>query len=620
MDARSPAVGPARLPREHAACGRRFRVPAGLFALVVLAACGRGTVGEAPSVPAPLPAPASIGALQGDGPRSPYEGQLLELPGVVTGNFVSALDGFFMQDESGAEDGDPRTSDAVFVAWTREQQPKVRRGDRVRVRGTVAELGEGTRTQTALVDAQVEVVGRAGVAITVLAEAPVDEADWERLEGMWLRIDKPLTVAGNFGLARFGELETAFGGRLRSPTMRHAPGPKAQRRAERNAQRLLLLDDARRSEYPETLWFLPQPPDAERPWRAGTRLHAVEGILDHRRGRRLQLTAKLESVEQAPRPAPPQIDGDLRLAAFNVLNLFNGDGRGGGFPTERGAASLDQHARQQAKLVATIAALAPDVAALVELENDAGPDGAEQQLVDALNAQPGAGGDYAAVTLPATLGDDAIRVGLVYRQGRVRPFGDAQLLRAGPFADAARPVLAQAFVAAGGGPPFTVAAAHLKSKGGCQEVPETRPLDRDRGDGQACWNASRTEAAEVLGRWLAADPAGTGSGLYALLGDLNADVHEDPLRTLRDLGYRDALDPADRNAYTYVFRGQTSRLDHALLSPALARRLAGAAVWHVNADESELFSYRLQAPAAGVAADPFRSSDHDPLLVVLKPL
>jgi uncharacterized protein len=52
------------------------------------------------------------------------------------------------------------------------------------------------------------------------------------------------------------------------------------------------------------------------------------------------------------------------------------------------------------------------------------------------------------------------------------------------------------------------------------------------------------------------------------------------------------------------------RLDHALLSPALAGRLRGAAEWHINADEPESQGY-----ADGDPTQPWRSSDHDPLLL-----
>ena len=77
---------------------------------------------------------------------------------------------------------------------------------------------------------------------------------------------------------------------------------------------------------------------------------------------------------------PPQVDGTLRFVVWNVGNHFNGDGRGSGFPT-RGPRSFAELERQRAKLVATLVRLDPDVAALVELENDGvGPESALGEL------------------------------------------------------------------------------------------------------------------------------------------------------------------------------------------------------------------------------------------------
>src|SRR5690606_37421244 len=87
-----------------------------------------------------------------------------------------------------------------------------------------------------------------------------------------------------------------------------------------------------------------------------------------------------------------------------------------------------------------------------------------------------------------------------------------------------------------------------------------------------------------LMRWLDTDPTGTGSDLAAIVGDFNAYAQEDPVRVLVDAGWQDAFAGAAA-PYSFVFDGQAGRLDHALLSPALTARLAGAAKWHSNADE-----------------------------------
>ena len=51
--------------------------------------------------------------------------------------------------------------------------------------------------------------------------------------------------------------------------------------------------------------------------------------------------------------------------------------------------------------------------------------------------------------------------------------------------------------------------------------------------------------------------------------------------------------------------------------------IVGAAEWHINADESDAFDYEVEHKdtperARWYQAGPFRSSDHDPLIVGLK--
>src|SRR4029450_8043122 len=67
-----------------------------------------------------------------------------------------------------------------------------------------------------------------------------------------------------------------------------------------------------------------------------------------------------------PRPvAPAAVGGNLRVAAFNVLNYFNGDGAGGGFPTARGAENTFEFTRQRDKIISAMTALDADVVGLM---------------------------------------------------------------------------------------------------------------------------------------------------------------------------------------------------------------------------------------------------------------
>jgi hypothetical protein len=542
----------------------------------------------------------SIGSVQGRDARSPRVGEQVVVEGVITAAVDGDRRGWFLQ---GREDGDPATSDALFLAADGAVGVPVAVGESLRVSGTVAELDAGQGTLTALRSATFSPL-KAAIDLPRPVRIAAPPADWERHEGMRVRIVAPLTVAGSHRLERYGELVVNFGPRLRTPTETVLPGEPARAAAAANARRSLRLDDGSSAERPASIGYLP----ARGAPRTGSRVARVQGVIDQRGGAYLLLpTAPPRFRDERPQ-RPPRVAGDVRIAAFNLENHFNGDGRGGGFPTPRGARNAEELEIQRARLVATIRGLDPDIAALMELENDGfEPTSAIAQLVDALNRDD-RGGDWRYIATAADQGDDQIRVGLIYRSGRIAPVGDAATLTDDLFGTRSRPPLAQSF-RAGNGPVFTVVANHFKSKG-CGEAagPEA-----NQQDGQGCWNPTRTESARRLHAWLRADPTRSGSDLAMIVGDLNAYAMEDPIRLLLDAGWRDAFAGHDA-PYSYVFDGQAGRLDHALLSPALAARLAGAAEWHSNADEPAAHGYRERPQERG----PWRSSDHDPLVIGLR--
>ncbi|HST44780.1 MAG TPA: endonuclease/exonuclease/phosphatase family protein, partial [Luteimonas sp.] len=342
-------------------------------------------------------------------------------------------------------------------------------------------------------------------SMVVLSAPPTD---WTALAGRRVRIDAPLSISGNHGLDREQQVIASFGARLLAPTERTMPGAPARQVSADNRRRQLVIrlaDDADRD--PAI-------------WRSGGSLRGVAGVVEVDEGR-VRLRAETLEVLAAPRPAAPVVPGDVRIASLNLENLFNGDGRGNGFPTARGARTVQDYQRQQARLVATLRALDPDIAALMELENDGhGPESSIAQLVEALRgAQPDA--DWRFAGSAEGPGDDAIRVGIVYRADRVVPLGPALQLARPPLGTASRVPLAQRF-RAGDGPPFVVVANHFKSKG-CSGA---SGADADQGDGQSCWNATRLASARVLRDWLANTVSPRGEPTV-LLGDFNAYGQED---------------------------------------------------------------------------------------------
>ena len=583
--------------------------PALAFApCLLLAACASAPHAERGAAGAGTVA---IGTLQ----RAPAAVAPVRVAGVVTAALPAAdgQPGWLLQD---AGDGDAATSDAIWLlgpaaAALAPGQTVVATGNLRRA--ALPAAGKGRADSLLALDAaQVEPLRDRALERRLRALAPTAVTaapDWNALAGMRVRIGVPLTLADRD--RQRGTVEASFDGPLWQPGERATPGcdPARAIAADNLRQRLVLSGEALG--------------DAAFAARSGSRLDALEGIALPRNGRPGLRLERAPALQPAPRPQlPPRVDGSLRISSFNLESLFNGDGRGGGFPTPRGARSEAEFKAQLAKLVQTIHAMNPDVAALMELENDGyGPDSTLAQLVAALDRADAADGgaqDWrfaAPCKQPCALdtrgpGGDVIRVGLIYRGQRVAARGLAATLTQGPFGPHSRVPMAQAFEALGAGgrrgPAFVVAANHFKSKG-CRDA---EGADRDQGDGAACWNALRSDSARRLDAWLKTDPTRSGGQLTMIVGDLNAYAQEQPMREFYAAGWQDAFAAAKVAApYSYVYDGELGRLDHALLSPALAATLRGAAEWHTNADEPESAGYR------DGGAGPWRSSDHDPVLL-----
>ena len=140
------------------------------------------------------------------------------------------------------------------------------------------------------------------------------------------------------------------------------------------------------------------------------------------------------------------------------------------------------------------------------------------------------------------------------------------------------------------------------------------------GDGQGNCNLTRTNAAAaLLPTGPQVDPTSSGDSDVLILGDLNAYVAEDPLTTLKAADFISLLETTSgAEAYSFVFDGQSGALDHALASPSLAPQVVETIEWHINADEPRVLDYNLdfgRDPSLFDAAAPYRSSDHDPIIV-----
>jgi predicted extracellular nuclease len=576
---------------------------------------GAGGGGGTEPEPGPDPEPCDIavtheiGAVQGSGDSTPVRGQTVTVEGVVVGDFqdTGQLGGVFLQDGDG--DGDPATSDGIFV-FDRDA-PALADGDVVRVTGKATEFNGLTEITdvTAIGDC-----GDAALPAPTVLDLPADDDQREPLEAMLVTVTEPLTATETYTLARYGELVVSADGRLFQPT--NDDGGDAAAEQALNDQRRLVIDDASTRQNPDEVPFTDVNGEVIR---LGDTVTGVTGVLSYGFDAwRLQPTADATVTRTNPRPASPDdVGGDLDVASFNVLNYFTTIDVPGAVTDAghdpRGADSQAEFERQQAKIVAAILELDAEIVGLMEIENDA-DDEAVDNLVAALNAAAGET-RYQAVEEPDTggglFGTDAIKVAMIYQPDAVRTLGVAATSQDAAF-DNARLPLAQRFQSHQGGQPFTVVVNHFKSKscGGASGV------NADQGDGQGCWNADRVEQAQAL-----LDLLGSLDGEdFLVIGDLNSYGEEDPIEVLSAAGYVDLVDAGlpESEQYSYVFSGQAGYLDHALASPHLARRITGVDIWHINSDEALLLDYNTEFNPEGFYDDsPFRSSDHDPVLVGL---
>ena len=544
-------------------------------------------------------------------------------------------------------------SDAVFV-YSAETVGVVAIGDTVQVTGRVSEFYGLTQI----------VVGAGGAQVVADAE-PVEPAiiGWpatdtvrESLESMLVTPDGQFTVSDTYDTNVYGEVLLAAGTTpLRQPTDVAAPGSaEADAIADDNAARRITLDDGTTASFSADRSLTPAYISLVEPVRVGAAVTFAEPhIVDFRNDAwKLNPTTPLVAdgsgvdgvvFENTRTAAPEEVGGDVSVASFNVLNYFttlgvddasctaytdrDGDGvsvRGG--CDQRGAWDPEDFERQEARIVAAIEGLDASVVGLMEIENSARlgeeADEAVATLVGALNASAGTE-KWAYVPSPANLPDattlDVITSALIYQPAVVTPEGaSAALDTSDADVDAfqnAREPIAQTFVPATGGDAFTVVVNHFKSKGSAGPWPG----DEDTGDGQGASTQSRVHQAEALTAWAEADPTGTGADAVMLIGDFNSYAREDPMQVFYEAGYVDAEGLFGGDESSYVYDGLVGSLDHVLLNAAAADLATGADIWSINSGEAVALEYSRYNSHGTLFYEPspYRSSDHDPVIVGL---
>ena len=240
---------------------------------------------ELASVQAQAQSVTSIGTIQGSSALATPGSYTIE--GVVTGVYAGLSPaGFYVQNDAAAADGDPATSDALFVV---QAAPTVAVGNLLRISGEVLEIaGTPSFNQAVLTTPVITVLVASSPrpAFSLIDNATFSVADAEPLEGMLVEFGGPVTVADVAAVKSRGELTLSLRGLVYQPTQFVDPNDNPASGTSStgagnvaavtaylaaNANKSLLLDDGRAAPNPAPIPYLdaaPKPCGWAAPWPA----------------------------------------------------------------------------------------------------------------------------------------------------------------------------------------------------------------------------------------------------------------------------------------------------------------------------------------------------------------
>ncbi|HBY99317.1 MAG TPA: hypothetical protein DEP84_36155 [Chloroflexi bacterium] len=552
----------------------------------------------------------TIPEIQGDGQRSPYEGEIVATSGVVT-LFTANSANFWLQDPDG--DGSSATSDGIFVAGGGfpAAGPRPAVGDLIRITAQVEEQQFGNALPlTRLRNVKsIEVISSDNPlpAPIELADLPNESiidaiAFWEPLEGMLVAARNALVVAPTSGFGEFAMLAkddaqpgSGYFPQTRQILVRSLGGEMVDYNPER-----ILVDD---SSLENPILVLP-----------GDRVRSLTGAVDYTFGN-YKLQPSSFDVERHNLPTLPAstrsgLRGDTVITTFNVENLFDlvdnpaKDDEGSTPTPEELEIKLSKLA-----LAIQIELELPEIIVVQEVENTE----ILQELGDRVNAATGT--NYEATSFETSDGR-GIEVGFLWDANRVALHDAYQL--SGPAVEAAfglgspspgREPLVGVFEI--DGRTLTIVGNHFKSKSGDDPLfgvnqPPIRVTEVQR-------KAQARVVRDFVNSILEANP----DALVMVAGDLNdfqfgepgegadhpvaileGSSGEVPLTNLLNL-------EKDAETFTFIFDGNSQVLDHMLASPALYNLFAAVDILHFNAG--------FPAALSDNASTPLHAADHDPL-------
>ena len=279
--------------------------------------------------------------------------------------------------------------------------------------------------------------------------------------------------------------------------------------------------------------------------------------------------------------------GDYRLlvCAFNLENYFVVN------MGSMGARSESEHQLQRQKISTALKTINADIFGLVELEQG---DEAIQEIVQDLNKNlPGRNYTFFQESVSAAAFQ---KTDFVYDANKVEPIGTPTIINT----EVQNRKRIICFREKATGERFIYSINHFKAMSGGAEASDARRVNEARAVVNF-YNSYRRNTSVQDDDLL-------------IMGDLNTHAYTDPIKVFTDGGLIDLHRAfhAD-SSYSYMYGGKASYIDHALCNGTLYRQITGMAVYHINSDESDYYTYDKSGDVSM-----FRCSDHDPVLVGLK--
>ena len=228
---------------------------------------------DSPATATATPGLLRISEVQGSGATVAITGPVM-VEAIVTSLFErdDLPSGFFLQEEDADSDGDPATSEGIFVYCSTACPAALAVGDRVTVVGVAGEFGGASQINASAGSVTIRSSGNdlpAAATLTLPATGSTRaEGTFENLEGMIVTFPGKLVVSEYYWLARYGELVLTEGRRPYQFTHGHTPSTTVYAAFLADlATRRIILDDGNGDQNDAI--FAPRGEDEAYPYPAG---------------------------------------------------------------------------------------------------------------------------------------------------------------------------------------------------------------------------------------------------------------------------------------------------------------------------------------------------------------